>query len=157
MDFVIEEIDEFSGSMAHIYTIRPNGSDTTLLEDFYSEHKSNYSEELKEITNILFQSGHRYGCRETFFKPYEGKPGDGVAALRVGNLRIYCLLIGRIAVVLGSGGYKPPDINAYQENDLLNEKAEQMIGYARQINKKITDRDITITPDGKLIINNWED
>ena len=100
---------------------------------------------------ILHSNQQEYGTHN------EGKPGDGVAALRVGNLRIYCLLIGRIAVVLGSGGYKPPDINVYQEDDLLNEKAEQMIGYARQINKKITDRDITITPDGKLIINNWED
>ena len=157
MDFDIEEINEFSGSMAHIYTIRPSGSSTTLLEDFYSENESDYSDELNEITNILFQTGHRYGCRETFFKPYEGKPGDGVAALRVGNLRIYCLLIGRIAVILGSGGYKPANIHAYQEDDMLNEKAEQMIRYARQINKKITDRDITIGPDGKLSINNWED
>lgn len=157
MDFVIEEIDEFSGSMAHIYTIRPNGSDTTLLEDFYSENKAEHAEELKEITNILFQSGHRFGCRETFFKPYEGKPGDGVAALRVGNLRVYCLLIGRIAVILGSGGYKSPDMRAYQEDDSLNAKAEQMIQYANQINQRIIDKDIIIGNNGKIIINNWDD
>ena len=157
MDFVIEEIDEFSGSMAHIYTIRPNGSDTTLLEDFYSENKAEHAEELKEITNILFQSGHHWGCRETFFKPNEGKPGDGVAALRVGNLRVYCLLIGRIAVILGSGGYKPPDIDAYQKDKTLNNKAEQMIKYANQINQRIKDKDITVGYNGKLTINNWDD
>ena len=137
MDFVIEEIDEFSGSMAHIYTIRPNGSDTTLLEDFYSENKAEHAEE--------------------FFKPYEGKPGDGVAALRVGNLRVYCLLIGRIAVILGSGGYKSPDMRAYQEDDSLNAKAEQMIQYANQINQRIIDKDIIIGNNGKIIINNWDD
>ena len=143
--------------MAHIYTIRPNGSDTTLLEDFYSENEAEHAEELSEISNILFQSGHRFGCRETFFKPNEGKPGDGVAALRCGQMRLYCLLIGKVAVVLGSGGYKPPGIDAYQKDEKVNAKAEQMIRYANEINQKIKDRDITIGFDGKLTINNWDE
>ena len=80
-----------------------------------------------------------------------------MAALRVGNLRVYCLLIGRIAVILGSGGYKTPDIHAYQEDEALKAKAEQMIQYANQINQRIIDKDIIVGNNGKLIINNWDD
>ena len=56
----------------------------------------------------------------------------------------------------GSGGYKPETIHAYQEDEVLNSKATQMIEIARRINKAIVDRDITIGEDGSLTINNWD-
>ncbi|MCR5561710.1 MAG: hypothetical protein K6F58_07865 [Bacteroidales bacterium] len=157
MDFEIEEIKLFSGRMAHIYTIRPNNSDTTLFEDFYNENIDEFPDDLQEIKNVLYLAGHEKGCRSPYFKPNEGRPGDGVAALKVGNLRVYCLLIGKITVILGSGGYKAPEIQAYQEDEALNAKAKQMIRYAEQINRKIIEKDITIEIDGKLTINNWDD
>lgn len=157
MDFEIEEIQLFSGSMAHIYTIRPNNSSTTLFEDFYNENIDKFPDELQEIKNVLYLAGHEKGCRSPYFKPNEGRLGDGVAALKVGNLRVYCLLIGKITVILGSGGYKSPEIKAYQEDEALNAKAQQVIRYAEQINRKIIEKDITIEIDGKLTINNWDD
>ena len=158
MDFDIEEIEDLSGRKAHIYSIRPRGSETTLLEDFFSENESEYETELDEIWNILYLSGHELGCRPNVFKPNEGNPGDGVCALRLDCMRLYCLVIGSITVILGSGGYKDPAISAYQEDETLNAKAEQMKHYAKEINKRIKDRDITIDPcNGKLTINNWED
>ena len=44
----------------------------------------------------------------------------------------------------GSGGYKEPEIRAYQENPELNAKVEQMKAIARRINKAIVDKDIEV-------------
>ena len=57
----------------------------------------------------------------------------------------------------GSGGFKPSNIRAYQEDAALNEKAQQMWQIAARINRAIIDRDIVIEQDGSLTINYWED
>ena len=56
----------------------------------------------------------------------------------------------------GSGGYKSPEIKAYQEIPALNAKAMQMREIAARINKAIIDKDIVIEQDGSLTINYWE-
>lgn len=148
-------MEELSGSKAHIYSVTPEGAETTLLEQFFEENQ-NYQEELEEVLNRIIVMGKDTGCRRSYFRHDEGKPGDGVAALRVGHLRLYCLYFDNTAVFFGSGGYKPPEIRAYQEDPRLNAKAEQMIEIANRINKAIMDKDIVIEEDGTLTINNWE-
>lgn len=148
-------MEELSGSKAHIYSVILEGEETTLLEQFFEENQP-HQEELREILNRIIVMGENTGCRRDYFKHDEGKPGDGVAALRVGQLRLYCLYFDNTAVFFGSGGYKPPGIRAYQEDPYLNSKAEQMIRIASHINKAIKDKDIVIEEDGALTINNWE-
>jgi hypothetical protein len=58
-------------------------------------------------------------------------------------------------VCFGSGGYKSPEIRAYQEDPELNERVEQMKAIAERINKAIKEKDIEIK-DGKLNINYWD-
>jgi hypothetical protein len=60
-------------------------------------------------------------------------------------------------VFFGSGGYKSPEIKAYQEDPALNTKAVQMREIAARINKAIIEKDIVIEQDGSLTINYWED
>ena len=57
---------------------------------------------------------------------------------------------------LGSGGYKPPEIHAYQEDEKLNSKAQQMRKIAKAINEAIKNRDIVIEDDGCITFNNWD-
>ena len=80
-----------------------------------------------------------------------------MAALRVVQIRLYCLYFDRTAVFFGSGGYKSPEIKAYQEDSALNEKATQMREIAARINKAIIDKDIVIEQDGSITINYWDD
>ena len=101
--------------------------------------------------------GNDTGCRYEFFKHHEGALADGVAALRAGQIRLYCLYFDRTAVFFGSGGYKSPEIKAYQEDPALNEKATQMREIAARINKAIIDKDIVIEQDGSITINYWDD
>ena len=48
MQFEIVEFEDLSGPVAHIYSLMPQGSGRTLLEEFFDENKV-YSDELREI------------------------------------------------------------------------------------------------------------
>lgn len=98
----------------------------------------------------LESMGHDTGCRIQFFKEFEGAPGDGVVAFWYKRMRLYCLRIGSACIILGDGGYKPPEISAYQENELLNSKAQQMRKLAACINKAIIDRNLKVGEDGTI-------
>lgn len=154
MDFDIEELKELSGDAASIYSVTMKGEETTLLEQFFDEN-AEYETELNEIARKLYVMGKQVGCRWDYFKHHEGNPGDGVAVLKSGRLRLYCLYVDSTIVCFGSGGYKPPEIRAYQEDAVLNEKVEQMKAIAKRINKAIVEKDIEIN-NGKLRINYWD-
>lgn len=154
MNFDIEEIEELSGDAASIYSVTIEGEEKTLLEQFFEENVA-YETELNDIADKLSVMGQETGCRWDYFKHNEGSPGDGVAVLKAGRLRLYCLYVDTTIVCFGSGGYKGPEIRAYQEDAELNQKVEQMKAIAKRINKAIVEKDIEIK-DGKLKINNWE-
>ena len=156
MDFDITEMSDFSGEMAHIYSVTLKGESQTLLEQFFDENIE-HNEELNIIAQKLFVMGNDTGCRYEFFKHHEGALADGVAALRVGQMRLYCLYFDRTTVFFGSGGNKSPGIKSYQEDIELNKKAQQMKEIAAKINKAIIDKDIVIEEDGSITINFWED
>ncbi len=154
MNFEIEEIKELSGNASSIYSVAMEGEEMTLLEKFFDEN-AEYEEELNEILNKLYVMGQETGCRWDNFTHNEGSPGDGVSVLKSGHLRLYCLYVDSTIVCFGSGGYKSPEIRAYQEDAELNSKVEQMKAIAKRINKAIVDKDIEIK-EGKLIINFWD-
>ena len=154
MNFDIEEIEELSGDAASIYSVTIEGEEKTLLEQFFEENVA-YETELNEIAYKLSVMGQETGCRWDYFKHNEGSLGDGVAVLKAGRLRLYCLYVDSTIVCFGSGGYKGPEIRAYQEDAELNKKVEQMKSIAKRINKAIVEKDIEIK-DGKLNINYWE-
>ena len=156
MNFEITELKDLTGEMAHIYSVTLKGEEQTLLEQFF-EDNAEYQDELETILQKLMVMGKKTGCRYEFFKHHEGALADGVAAIRVGQLRLYCLYFDRTAVFFGSGGFKSPEIKSYQEDPLLNAKAMQMREIAARINKAIIDKDIVIEQDGSLTINYWED
>ena len=154
MNFDIEEIKELSGDAATIYSVTMEGEKMTLLEQFFDEN-AEYEEELQEILNKLYVMGRETGCRWDNFTHNEGSPGDGVSVLKSGRLRLYCLYVDSTIVCFGSGGFKSPNIRAYQEDAELNSKVEQMKAIAKRINKAIVDKDIEIK-EGKLNINFWD-
>ena len=156
MKFTIENIEEFSGGMAQIYSVMFEGDDMTLMDHFF-EDNAQYTEELKEMANKLESMGNCTGCRIQFFKENEGAPGDGVVALWYKRMRLYCLRIGSACVILGDGGYKPPEISAYQEDELLNSKAQQMRRLAACINKAIIEKDLKVGEDGTITTTEFID
>jgi len=154
MGFEIVDIEEFSGSMAKIYSIMFDGEDQTLLDHFFEDNQQ-YEDDLKVIASKLVSMGNTTGCRIQYFKENEGAPGDGVVALRYNRMRLYCLRFDNTCIFIGSGGYKPPNISAYQEDPLLNSKAQQMRAIAACINKAIIEKDLKIKEDGTLEFSDY--
>ncbi len=94
------------------------------------------------------------GCCRQFFREGEGRLGDGVVALAVGNLRLYGIYFNNTIILLGSGGIK--NVRAYQDDPFLNAKVEQIKYVAAKINKGIREKDITLSEDGGLNFDNFE-
>lgn len=140
--------------MAQIYSVIFEDDDMTLMDHFF-EDNAQYEEELREMTKKLISMGNDTGCRIQFFKENEGAPGDGLVAFWYKRMRMYCLRIGSACIILGDGGYKPPEISAYQEDALLNSKAQQMRRIAACINRAIIEKDISIENNGKITITDF--
>ncbi|HRF85362.1 MAG TPA: hypothetical protein PLN34_02220 [Alloprevotella sp.] len=151
MEFELKEIDQLSGPKAHIYSVIPDGEDATLLEQFFEENAA-HKDDLNKIIHKLLTMANDTGCRKTFFKEGEGNWADGVVALKgTGLLRLYGIYFNDSVVLFGSGGYKSPETRAYQEDPLLNSKAQKMKDIAKEINRLILNRELIIGTDGNLI------
>ena len=146
----ITEMDSLSGDKAHIYSVILDDDEKTLLERFFNENAA-YKNDLKKVLYKIHVMANDTGCRRDFFKEGEGALGDGMVALRgTGNLRLYGIYFHDALILLGSGGYKPPGIAAYQDYPPLNEKAQQMRDVAKEINRMISENTLTVKEDGTL-------
>lgn len=150
MNFDIVKHEQLSGKAANIYTIKLKGDEDTLLEQFAKENFEKYREEVQTILLKLKSMGHDTGCESNFFEHNEGKSGDGIVALKCERLRLYCMYFRDTLIICGSGGYKSPDIRAYQEDSELNAKVDIMKGVAAKINESIRKNEIEIEKDGTL-------
>ena len=152
MSFRIKEMEKLSGAKAHIYSVKFDGYDETLLDCFFNENEDNKN--LQEMLHKIIVMATKTGCLKQFFKDGEGSLGDGVVALSVGNLRLYGIYFNNTVVLLGSGGEK--NVRAYQHDPILNAKVEQIKYVAKKINKAIVERDIIVSEDGELNLDNFE-
>lgn len=154
MLFEMVQMEDLSGEAAKIYSVVLEGDELSLLEHFVldnSEHASDVDIMIKK----LFKMGHEVGCRPQFFKANEGAPGDGMVAMRQRHMRLYCLRYDNTCIFVGSGGYKPPGIAAYQDNEVLNNQAQQMRRICASINKAIIEKDLKIHQNGDIEMINW--
>lgn len=150
LSFEIKELEYLTGEKAHVYSVALEGDDKTLLEHFFDEN-SEFRSDLKKIVNKLFVMAHDTGCRKCFFKEGEGSLGDGMVALQdTGRLRLYGVYFHDAVILLGSGGYKPLGVKAYEDYPPLNEKAQLMKGIAKAINEMIKRKELMINEDGTL-------
>jgi len=156
MKYDIVEVLELSGAKAHIYSIRLEGEPKTLLDVFFDENRNEYKDELNKIAIKLSLMGHKTGSQDFYFKEGEGNLGDGVCAIRMGRLRLYCIRYSNTTLIIGSGGYKPATARTYQEVPKLNGIMEQLKSIAAEINQKLKDKDWKIDEDGILTIENYE-
>lgn len=155
MNYEIVELEEFSGSKATIYSIILEGDNITLFDHFFNENITDYREELKSIAGRLQGIGQNTGARENFFKTKEGKPGDGVCALYddpESKLRLYCIRYGTVAIILGSGGPKPPGVISWQDDEKLTLEAETIIQVSKDIMKRLQSGDIEWSKDGTHLL-----
>ena len=154
MDFRIEEDETLSGNKAKIYSVRDEGDELTYLEHFVEDNINKYPNEVGNILEKLNIMGHYTGCESNLFKHNEGRAGDGVVCLKDDSkrFRLYCMYFGDKLVICGSGGWKGPNIKAYQEDEILNNAAEKMKNVAAVLNKFLQSGIMDIESDGTINI-----
>lgn len=139
MTYCIQKHPSLSGKSASIYCLYCEEDKKNLLEQFVNENYKNFPYEVKDILKRLKSIGHKTGARESFFKPNEGKLGDGVCALYDNpdkNLRLFCIRNGTVNVIIGSGGEKPKNIKAFQESPKLTDEKLLFKGCIKAIFRK---------------------
>jgi hypothetical protein len=157
VNYEIVELEKYSGIQTTIYSVIMDQEDSTLFDEFLNKYKTDYRTELKSILSRLKEINHTTGAREQFFKHDEGKPGDGVCALYDepdSKLRLYCIRYGKVAILLGSGGPKPPGIRAWQDDPTLAKEMEKMIEISKDITKRLQSGDIRWSKDGTQLLGN---
>lgn len=159
MKYKILKINNFSGKEATIYSVSIEDENETLLNRFVKENEISFKSETKDILKRLYTIGHTTGARIQFFKEWEGKPGDGVCALfdnPNSNLRLYCIYFGSQLIVVGSGGHKPKNIRALQQDDKLKAENYLLRKISEQITQRIRDKEISYTKDYMIFDGNLE-
>lgn len=149
MNFELVKIPALSGEHCQIFSVKIEGEEQTLFENFAEEYVEQFEEEVLDIYNRLKSIGKAFGARPHFFKDKEGAPGDGVSALfdtPNGLLRLYCIVYGRVAIILGGGGLKT--VRAWQDDPKLYKEATMMKHVSSKVTQAIKDGDIKITDNG---------
>jgi hypothetical protein len=152
MNFEIVELEEFSGNKATIYSVWIDESERTLFDQFIEENRYAHPKEIQSIVDRIEIIGHVTGAREQFFKPNEGKPGDGICALYDSpdkKLRLYCIRYGATCILLGGGGIKK--VRALQDDPKLKEENYLLRGISQRITDALKAGDLYWTVDGRAL------
>lgn len=157
MNYEIIKLDEFSGTKATIYSALPYGEENTLYDNFVDEYHVEFREEIVSIADLLEDMGNKYGVRENLIKMNEYKPGDGIVAIYDNpdkNLRLYGIRYGSCILVIGSGGVKPKEIKAWQEDEKLSKEIGIVKEISEDILQRINDKEIEFSTDGLELSGN---
>lgn len=150
MNFEIIEMKNLTGAKARVYSVILDGEENTLLEQFFNENIE-YKDDLKKVLYKIQTMAQNTGCRKSYFKEGEDAWADGMIALQgTGRLRLYGIYFHDAVILFGSGGYKPPQIAAYEDYQPLNVKAQQMRAIVKEINRMIAEKELKIHEDGTL-------
>ncbi len=141
MKFELVKLARLSGRKATIYSAIVEEEEQTLFDKFFIENRAEHLEELQYIRSQIQTIAHTTGAIETFFTKYEGlKVGEEVYALYRKNLRLYCFRLGKSIILLGGGGWK--EVAKWQEDSKLSEEVNYVRHIAKNLDKRIKDRDI---------------
>lgn len=159
MKFEIVKLNKFNGNKCGIYSVFVDEEQKTLFDRFLSENSISFKGEITNILERLTTINKITGARESFFKLYEGKPGDLVCALfdvPNSNLRLYCIRFGSSLIILGGGGEKKKTKKAFQEVDKLEKENDILREISARIAERIKEKDITFSYDGTEITGELE-
>lgn len=159
MSYRLVKVEPLSGKCSSIYSIIENDDEATSLEQFLADNIVSFKSETENILMRLKTIGHKTGARESFFKTFEGKPGDGVCALYDepgSHLRLYCIRFANQLVVVGSGGHKPKSIRTLQEDEKLKNENAFLCWLSAEITSRIIDKEISYCNDFRDFTGNLE-
>jgi hypothetical protein len=151
VEYELIEEEAISGPKLKIYSLVPLGKDHSLYESFFIEYIGQFPDEIQDIDDRLRIMGNETGLRDHFYTPNEGNPGDGVCTLfdkPEKNLRLYFILYGKVAIILGGGGPKSKTIRALQEDPKLKKENYLLRNISLCIKQSIQEKNLRLDEDG---------
>lgn len=147
MKFKGFEIIKFKfGIKAAFYTIKLYGETESETDKFLIKYSTKKTKQISEITRKIDLMINKRGCLETLLS----KEYNNIYKFSEGNLRLYCLLFGKVAIVLGGGGIK--NVRATQQSIELSSYVKMLDTVDKEITKKIKSSDVKIT-DNRIVGN----
>lgn len=156
----IEIVHIISFSSVTYYSVRLDGAENTLFDDFLTKHESvKYKYELDYIRSWLVKIGQT-GAKETFFRNEAVRGGEAKALppksnmidIKLSNftLRLYCMRFNANIVFLFSGAVK----TARVAQDCFNVKPHFELAnkISKSIAKSFKSGDIRLSKNGNYLI-----
>ena len=145
--FIIDEL-KIPGEKCQIFTIHYEGEELSEFDKFLTDHEKKYPKNIEDIVVRISKMKLRNGCPDVYFKDVS-TPFDAICRLqKTGNLRLYCIRFGNVALIIGGGGIKEKSKRTYQEVEELNEVVENLKIIYGKIEKKIKNKKIFIDDNG---------
>jgi len=143
-----EIIEFYLGEKAGFYTIKLLGESET--DKFLINNSLVKAGQIVEISKKIKLMADKRGCLETLLSKEYGN----IYKFSEGNLRLYCLLFGKVAVILGGGGIK--NVKATQDSKELTGYVKLLEYVDTEINIRILNKEIFVTDNrikGDLTFN----
>jgi hypothetical protein len=149
LEFEIIEFNEHRPEhMATFYSIKFKGENKSEADKFFEKFEDIEKEKIENISKKILLMIQKRGCSDSAFRLNESSPYNNICALWDGNLRLYCLRFGKVAVILGGGGIK--DVNKYQDSEELTRHVKNLeMVYEPIINRIINEKELFVL-DNKL-------
>ncbi|MHB1688442.1 MAG: hypothetical protein ACYCVH_13860 [Ignavibacteriaceae bacterium] len=148
MKFSIIYLEPLSGIKAKVYTVKYEGKEISEFTSFVYKFQDDHSDLLKIIIQRIQNISCRDGIQETFFRRESKKTHNVFRLLETNDLRIYCLMFSKVALLFGSGGIKIKDTTKNNQNPHLEKEIDKLIRIEDAINLKIKSGDLKITDNG---------
>ena len=139
---IVEFISHNPDDKSSFYAIKLLNKPVSEAVEFFDKFETIEEKKVEILLNNI-DSMIKRGIFEGFFKDKESRINDNISCLSVGDLRLYCLRFGKVAVILGGGDYK--HVKTYQESDDLHNHVKLLQAACKQIDKRIKDKEIRIT------------
>lgn len=136
------EIVEFClGEKAAFYTIKLSGESETEIDKFLTKYSKEKEEQIDAISLKIKQMAETRGCLDTLIT----KEYDNIYKFKEEKIRLFCLRFGKVAIILGGGGIKEPNIRATQDSVELTGYVKLLEFVDQEINKRIYNKEIFVT------------
>jgi len=139
---IVEFIPHNPDDKSSFYAIKLLNKPISEALEFFEKFETTEKKKAEILLNNI-ESMVKRGIFEGFFKDNESKIDDNISCLSVGDLRLYCMRYGKVAVILGGGGYK--HVKTYQESEELHNHVKLLQAACKQIYERIKAKEITIT------------
>jgi len=143
-----EILDFQLGVKAGFYTIKLSNESDSETDKFLIKFRPDRSNLLEIISEKINLMADRRGCLESLLSHEYGN----IYKFSEGDLRLYCLMFGKVAIIMGGGDLK--HVRATQDSEILTAHVHLLDFIDKRISERISDGEIVITDNritGNLI------